>query len=408
MKKKDKNEEKTVNIVYIPYLDKFRVEYRSYSEEGGITSTKWYTTKHSYSTHKTEYVNYDKLKSYNDYIAIFADADFFSNRVKLNKTDKDILYNIFDKNYSEKTFSNGYDVIIKGCPKNFDAYNNLEDVSKDYNILYADDILINAHQCGKNNKTNIPSINEIMKNTPTPEQEEDVNGINAFLDEFLDTDKKTNVKKKEKTCEDKEPCCSCDSFRIYVPETETKTEVKTKIVPIVESKTPVILFNGTFAQNLAVFYSFYKVEEGQHFLPTKDKYFEYSSKTKSFVEEDDIIYEADKRPEVIDVKKYIKEFDDKDTVEILGNRIFDYIISWFQFEMSDKSMIAVLLTSSEPFSIIIDDKKIEGFDKITKTPARFEEIKKYVNNKFGKPLEWVLDNNNVLHITINRNYFLES
>lgn len=390
MSNKKKKEETRVNITYNKCFNRF------YVEETTTNSLSESDCNYRYVSRNSKYVDLEGLKKYNDYIAVVDTRNAQKSKLNINEDKKEAIISLFDSNISNTILNDGTEIVIKGNMSATEKYNTIEDVKKDYNILYMEDILSSKKSKRETYKfrddVKHPSLKEIMNNTSIPTTETtEVNDFDAPIDDFFDT------KNEAKTCSTKKTSDKC---------TVTNTNKETKIVPIVEGKTPVIYFDGTLAQNLAVFYSFYKIEEGKHYIPTENRYFIYYPETKSYDETPYLLYET-KDFEVINVMGYLNSIKNEISVSTYGERIFDYIISWFQFEMSDKSMIATLLTSTKPFTILLDNKKIEGYNKLLENPARFEEIIKYLENKFGKPLTWALDDNNVLHLTFERNFFID-
>lgn len=397
LKTQNKNEKTKVVISYIDSLNKFKLEKTSKSwSDKSAHSSYWCTSR------KTQYVDYDELKKYNDYIAIivYTNSSNEPSKVKNAADDEKVICDIFEGKVYKKPIDKVSDIWVKDTTSDtLEKCNTLNDIREKYNILYMPDILRNKNKNYKNSSnyvfsedTQHPSLKDIMNNTPvTTKENEEVNDLDTLLNGIFDN------KNEVKSCAAKKTKDKC---------TVVNTDKETKIVPIVEGKTPVIYFDGTLAQNLAVFYSFYKVEEGKHYIPTENKYFIYYPETKSYDETPYLLYET-KDFEVINVIGYLSTIRDEISDSTYGERIFDYIVSWFQFEMSDKSMIATLLTSTKPFTILLDNKKIEGYNKLLENPARFKEIIKYLENKLGKSLTWGLDDNNVLHLTFERNFFID-
>lgn len=397
VKTQNKNEKTKVNISYISSLNKFKLEKTSKSWSDKSSSSSFWCT-----SQKTQYIDYDELKKYSDYIAIIVYTNSLNkcNEVKKATDDEKVIYDIFEGKVFKKPIDKDRDIWVKDITSDtLEKCNTLNDIREKYNILYMPDILRNKNKNFKNSSNHVfsedtrhPSLEDIMNNAPvTAKEYEEVNDLDTLIDGVFDSN--TAVK----SCAAKKASGKC---------TVENTDKETKIVPIVEGKTPVIYFDGTLAQNLAVFYSFYKVEEGNHYIPTENRYFIYCHETKSYDETPYLLYET-KDFEVINVMGYLSTIKDENSVSTYGERIFDYIVSWFQFEMADKSMIATLLTSTKPFTILLDNKKIEGYNKLLENPARFEDIIKYLENKFGKSLTWSLDDNNVLHLTFERNFFID-
>ncbi len=413
---------KNADITYSERLKKFHIIETANEYDSSKNYSEWRRTTN------TLYVDYCDLKKYKNEIVIILPTSFFENFANMpggikafwDKDIKKILIDIYGDKYDFEYYAYRFDCeyltiyyntesdrveIINSRYKPKKLYRNYINFSAIY-----ENYLSIVEQNKKLNKCEHPSLEEIIHdgdctckkvvNEDTKNTEKEDVKVDTF-DKAKDYDIDKFIDKLLNSDFDSEPEDDVEAEK--VPE-KKKEEIKEEKVPTIhagheaeaidKNNTPKIMFDGTLMQNLAVFYTFYKIPSGEPYIPNKGDMFIYPRQQSK-----DVPW--------IHVKEYIEKLKVNDSVEVYGERLFKYIVSWMQFELSDTSMISKLLVSDTPFNIVIDENKIEGYQKLVENPELFNKATQYVDDKFGKHFDWRLDDNKIIHLSLSRNDFID-